>query len=74
MTPLQAETLSATLAMYASIVVVDVLQTPIDDPRAFQQAVSKKCTTLFRQHIRSLHLIDDPDPKPKPDSAGEADA
>lgn len=64
MTPLQAEMLSSTLAMIASIVADEFLPDDQADRQIYQRNVASECRKAFLSQLTSFHLIT-PEPKPK---------
>jgi len=64
MTPLQANMLSNTLAMIASIVAAEFVDVPNFDPHRFQQSVAKECRKCFLSQLTSFKLITPDPPKP----------
>lgn len=69
MTPLQAEMLSNTLAMIASIVAIDCLPLSDDDPVIYQEVIAKECRKAFRAQLSSQKLVTK-QPRPKQRTVG----
>ena len=63
MTPLQAEMLSNTLAMIASIIAIDCLPLSDDDPLIYQEVIAKECRKAFRTQLTSHKLVTQDPPK-----------
>lgn len=57
--------LASTLALYASIVASEALESCKDDPHIFQEQVAKRCRKVFHTHLSQLKFIT-PDPEPRP--------
>lgn len=71
MTPLQAEMLTNTLAMIASIVAIDCLELSEDDPLIYQEAVAKECRKAFRSQLTSHKLVTQDPPKKQRKAAAQ---
>ena len=69
MTPLQAEMLSNSLAMIASIIAVESLSLSDDDPLIFQDNIATECRKAFRSQLTSTKLVT-PQPRKKQRPAG----